>query len=82
LLLDTFAARFPRHRPMAMTLARTGMRLGEVIALQWGDIDFHNRFINVQRSLSLDTVQRPKSGKTRRVDMSKQLAEAAWRRHR
>lgn len=83
-LLDSFHLHFPSHYPMALTLARTGMRLGEVIALQWGDLDFKNRFINVQRSFSLNTVQTPKSGKARHVDMSKQLAETllALRHHR
>lgn len=54
------------------------MRLGEAMALQWGDIDFHGRFINVQRSISKGVIGTPKSGKSRRVDMSKQLAEALW----
>ena len=30
----------------------TGMRIGEVGGLQWGDIDFTNRFISIKRSLS------------------------------
>jgi integrase len=45
------------------------MRLGEAMALQWGDIDFHGRFINVQRSISKGVIGTPKSGKSRRVDM-------------
>ena len=27
---------------MALTLSRTGMRLGEVVALQWSDVDFES----------------------------------------
>ena len=30
----------PDHHPLFLTLARTGMRLGEVLALKWGDIQF------------------------------------------
>lgn len=75
ILLNSFKEHYPQHYPMALTLARTGMRLGEVIGLQWGDIDFNGRFINVQRALSRSKIETPKNGKTRRVDMSKQLAE-------
>ncbi len=35
-LLDTVQKHFPRHYPLFLTLARTGMRIGEVIGLQWG----------------------------------------------
>ena len=51
------------------------MRIGEALALKWGDIDFNGRFIHVQRGLSRMKIQTPKNGKTRRVDMSQQLAE-------
>lgn len=74
-LLATFKEHYPRHYPMALTLARTGMRLGEAIGLQWGDIDFNSRFINLQRGLSRSKIETPKNGKTRRVDMSMQLTE-------
>lgn len=73
-LLAAFKEHFPYHYPMALTLARTGMRLGEAIGLQWGDIDFHGRFINIQRAISRSEVGTPKNGKPRRVDMSNQLA--------
>lgn len=79
LLLDTFRESFPKHYPFALTLARTGMRLGEAVALKWSDIDFNGRFINVQRSYSSsEYLTTPKSGKPRRVDMSMQLTETLW----
>ena len=31
----------------------TGMRIGEVLALQWDDINFDNKAIHVQRTLTL-----------------------------
>jgi integrase len=73
LLLSVCKEHFPAHYPMALTLARTGIRLGEVITLQWGDIDFHGRFINVRRNLSRGKIQTPKNGKSRKIDMSQQL---------
>jgi integrase len=46
----------PEQHPLFLTLARTGMRLGEVLALKRGDIQFgedendRNRFIFVRRN--------------------------------
>ena len=76
LLLEAFREHYPMHYPLALTLARTGMRLKEAWSLQWGDIDFHGRFINVRRTFSRGHIVSPKSGKSRRVDMSNQLAKA------
>ncbi len=52
----------------------TGIRQGELIALKASDVDFKNRLIHVQRNLSRGKLKLPKNGKTRKVDMSKQLA--------
>ncbi|HUU40177.1 MAG TPA: site-specific integrase [Desulfatiglandales bacterium] len=59
-----------------LLLSRTGLRIGEAVALQWGDIDFNSRFIHVQRGLSRGRIELPKNGKTRKVDMSQQLTQA------
>ncbi|HUN53559.1 MAG TPA: site-specific integrase [Smithella sp.] len=75
LLLETCLQHYPKHYPMLLTLCRTGMRLGEVIALQWGDIDFNNRFIIVRRSRSKSHTSTPKNDKYRNIDMSRQLTE-------
>lgn len=74
-LLDVFHKNFPDHYPQALTLARTGMRMGESVALKWGDIDFNGRFIWIQRTFSRGKIGVPKSGKKRKVDMSLQLTE-------
>jgi integrase len=74
-VLRTCKEHFPASYPFVSLLARTGLRLGEAIALQWGDIDFHGRFIEVKRTLSDGKVTTPKSGKGRRVDMSQQLTD-------
>ena len=79
LLLKTFQEHYSRYYPMALTLARTGMRLGEAIGLQWSDIDFDNRLVTVQRNLTKGKLETPKSGKFRQVDMSIQLSETLWR---
>jgi integrase len=60
---------------------RTGLRLGEQLALKWGDIDWNGRFLLVQRNLVNGILTTPKSHQVRRVDMSAQLMTAllAWR---
>jgi integrase len=75
LLLKTFKTHYPAYYPIALTLARTGMRIGEVLGLQWKDIDFRSGLINVNRSFSRGKVGTPKGGKGRRVEMSNQLTE-------
>ncbi len=40
-----------------------------------GDIDFQGRFIHVQISMSRGSLETVKSGKTRKVDMSRQLTD-------
>jgi len=75
-LLDKVKTHFARDYPLFVLLARTGMRIGEALGLQWGDIDFNGRFITVERGLARMKIETPKSGKSRRVDMSPQLTDA------
>lgn len=74
-LLWTCQEHFPASYPFVSLLARTGLRVGEAVALQWSDIDYHGRFIDVQRTFSHGRLTTPKSGKGRRVDMSQQLTD-------
>lgn len=85
--LGTAEAADARWYPLLLTLARTGMRLGEGLALQIGlhddgYLDFVARAITVARALSDDglRVDTPKTGEERAVDMSQQLA-ATLRAH-
>ena len=57
--------------------AFTGLRLGELRALRWGDVDFTHSTVHVRRNLPLSGVERaPKSGKVRGVPLSDQAAAA------
>nr|WP_198863710.1 tyrosine-type recombinase/integrase [Bacillus velezensis] len=38
------------HYMIALTLLRTGLRKGELIALYWSDIDFNNKTLRVTKS--------------------------------
>jgi len=77
--LATAARTEPRLSPLFFTLARTGMRLGEVFALQWTDLNFVTREIRVERGFSRGRLETPKSGVGRTVDMSQQLARTLRR---
>ena len=63
-------AGLPREPPFLLTLARTGLRLGEAVGLEWRDVDFAQRVLVIRRSVRKRRMSLPKNGKTRRVDMS------------
>jgi integrase len=66
----------PESHVFLLCLARTGMRLGEAMALEWRDVDWTGRVILIRRSRRRNRVSQPKNGTARRVDMSRQLVEA------
>ena len=53
-----------------------GLRCGEIMALEWTDIDFAKRRIRVQRSEWKGRVTVPKGGRARLVPMTTRLAQA------
>ena len=81
-LVGVARVHFPRWHAWVLLTLRTGLRLGEQIALQWGDIDWNGQFMVVQRNLVRGVLTTPKSHQCRRVDMSTQLIRALleWRR--
>jgi len=67
---------------MFLTLTLTGIRLGEVLGLRWDDLDFEAGAIHVRRSMAEDGQSAtPKSGHSRRVDLSSQLTKTLRRLH-
>ena len=73
LLVHTAKERLPRYYSLILCAVRTGLRMGELLALQWQDIDWHGRFIEVRRNYTHFQITTPKSGESRRVDMSQEL---------
>jgi integrase len=62
---------------MFLTAAFTGLRLGELLALEWRDVDFASEAIRVRRSYNVHGgVGSPKSGKVRSVPMVPDVARA------
>jgi integrase len=66
-----------QHYPLFFMAIHTGLRAGELAGLQRGDIDFHGKYIVVQRSI--DRAHRKvvptKSKRIRRVDLSDDLRQ-------
>jgi integrase len=93
LFLDTCQGLVPEYYPFFLMAARTGMRMGELLAVRWGDVQFRHRvtlddgsteerpFIWVRRSYRRGRLTAPKNGKSRRVDISNQL-KAVLKEHR
>jgi len=73
LYLETCRESHPDFYHFFLCLARTGVRLGEVIAIYISDIDFNSKYVWVKRSYRRGRFTAPKNGKTRKVDMSDQL---------
>ena len=67
------------YYPPLLCALRTGMRLGEIQALEWDDVDFDNRRISVRKSQYRGKVTSTKNKKIRQADMSPQLAETLRR---
>lgn len=58
-----------------LTAFRTGARMGEILALEWQDINWKRNYLIVRKSFRKGKVTPPKNGKSRRIDMSDQLAK-------
>lgn len=80
------AIRYHRYAAIYATLLYTGMRIGEVLALEWSDIDWQLHRLTIQRTLTreplTDDPRRTrkvfgptKSGRPRVIPMSPQLVD-------
>jgi integrase len=81
-LAETAREYFPDWYPWVLCGLRTGLRAGELLALQWCDINWRSRFVQVQRNLVRGKETTPKNHQVRRVDLSPQLRAVLrlWRR--
>jgi len=61
---------------MALLGGDAGLRLGEIVALEWRDVDLAARRLTVERSDWLGHVGVPKGGRTRQLPMTQRLASA------
>jgi integrase len=59
-----------------LTAAFTGLRMGELLALHWRDVDFAGSTIRVRASWAGSALTTPKSGKVRAVPLAPDVARA------
>lgn len=71
----------PRTHVAVLLGGDAGLRLGEILALEWSDLDFTRGLMKVQRSECDGAVTLPKGGKPRVVPMTARL-KAALHAHR
>ncbi len=70
------AAVSERDGAMFLTAAFTGLRVGELLALHWRDVDFQGSLVRVRASYSAGALTTPKSGKVRSVPLAPEVAQA------
>jgi len=61
---------------MVRVSAYAGLRLGELLALRWRDVDFEGQALTVGRAMSAGIESSTKSGRVRRVPLPDQAAAA------
>jgi integrase len=63
----------PNWYAVIVTALRTGLRMGELRALRWQDVDLVARKILVRRAASKNDVGTPKSGRAREVELGTEV---------
>lgn len=63
------------YRDMIQVALCTGVRLGELIALKWSDVDLFSKTLNIQRSITVGIEGTPKSNKGRKIPMMEPLVD-------
>jgi len=66
----------PRIIAFVLLAGDAGLRAGEVMALEWTDLDLDGGFINVQRTEWRGVVGAPKGGRSRTIPMTTLLKDA------
>lgn len=67
------AARTIEERALLLFAMHTGARAGEQLAVEWGDLDWHNKQVVFRRSSTRGVVGPTKNGRERRVPMTRTL---------
>lgn len=75
-LIDAAHALDARIEVLVLLAGDAGLRRGEIMALEWTDLDFRRRHVHVQRSDWNGNVTVPKGGRSRIVPMTHRLCEA------
>ena len=73
--LDTTRERFPRDYPFSLLLAHAGLRVGEAVGIQWGDIQWTDGYMLIRRAVVRGRPKGTKTGRNRHVRMTAELAD-------
>lgn len=65
----------PGYYPFFLCAFRTGMRIGELLGLEWQDVNWNDNYIRVRRSYKNQRISPTKNKQNRNVDMSPQLKD-------
>lgn len=65
----------PMWYTMVLIAIKTGLRFGELLALQWDAIDFDQRLITVKRSIVQKSLNTPKSNRIRYVPLTSDVIQ-------
>lgn len=65
----------PLWHAMIVVAINTGLRVGELLALRWGDLDLRRGEMHVRRSVVEGHIDTPKSGKSRKVPLNETAME-------
>jgi len=69
------AAETEQDGALIHTAAFAGLRIGELLALRWRDIDFERRTIHVRENWTREETTTPKGGTERAVPMAEEVAQ-------
>ncbi len=61
---------------MVIVALKTGLRLGELLALRWEDVDLPRHLLRVRQSAARGIVTTPKSGKGREIPLGDEVLKA------
>jgi integrase len=66
---------------LILLAVRTGLRIGEILALEWADVDFEARVVEVTKAWNYkrNIMGPPKNKKPRKVDLTPQVIDALKR---
>lgn len=70
------AAASTQDAAIYLTAAFTGLRLGELLALRWREVDFSGSAVRVRASYAAGALTTPKSGKVRALPLAPEVASA------
>jgi integrase len=70
------------YKTLCLVALKTGMRMGEILALRWGDIDLDEATVRVRRSYTGGQLGTPKNRERRDVDLISDVVEllSLWQR--